>query len=67
MTTTVFNLSTTEEREYSLSPKEAVKAAYLQDKGNWNTWEYDGIDVTIEESDKVVACYNWAAIKREEV
>jgi hypothetical protein len=38
----VLNLATGEFLHYSrsLDPREAVIAAYAQDKGDWNTWLY---------------------------
>lgn len=60
---TVFNLSTQQELVFSLDPSEAVKVAHLQEQGIWNIWEYENSNVLIEQTDRVVACGNWAAIK----
>jgi len=38
--TDVMNLNTEQVSTYSLSPREAVIAAYAQARGDWNTWDY---------------------------
>ena len=60
---TVHNLRTKEEVTYSLPIRDALKAAFLQGKGNFNTWEYDQIDVPIEESKTGIMCGDWFAFK----
>jgi hypothetical protein len=62
----VENLLTNESRVYSLKPREAVIAAYLQDRGNFNTWEYPEWEPEIIEGFRTVSCGNWVAIKKEE-
>ena len=38
---------------YSLSPKKAIKIAYLQFiRKNFNTWDYDKFNVNIKESER---------------
>ena len=45
----VFDLTSDRVREYSLNPREALIAAYEQDRGNWDTWTYKDsmIDITV--------------------
>ena len=38
--TKVLNLDTGKHTVYSLSPEDAVVAAYEQSRGNYNTWQY---------------------------
>ena len=45
--TTVVNLATGTEYYFDLPPLQAVKAAYLQGQGNYNTWEYESIRVPL--------------------
>jgi hypothetical protein len=60
-TTTVVNLSTGEEKTYSLEPEVAVKNAYLQERGDFNWWDYDKRDVDISFGRLTVACGYWCA------
>ncbi len=58
------DLRTGETRSYYLSAREAVKAAYLQfEKQNYNTWEYDSIEVPIVYGKHTVACGDYTAIR----
>lgn len=41
MTTEVMNLATGEQKVYTLPPEKALRAAYFQERGDYNTWEYD--------------------------
>ena len=64
--TVVRNLSTGEKVHYNLPPKEAVKAAYLQcTLNNYNTWEYDQIEVEYREGKYTIACGDWCARKEK--
>jgi hypothetical protein len=45
---TVWNAETLETQTFSLSPREALIAAYEQSKGNNNTWTYNGKRHNIE-------------------
>lgn len=68
MTTLVANLKTGEIVYYSLPPREAVKAAYLQfDLENFHTWEYDKIEVEYIESDTTVMVGDWCALKTDKL
>lgn len=64
---TAFNLSTGERRIYSLSPEDAVIAAYAQSRGDWSTWSYQtrysGQVVT---GAVCVTIGNWSAFRRAE-
>lgn len=45
--TEVLDLATGRTLVYDLPPEEAVKAAYLQSKGDWNTWGYGKKEVPL--------------------
>lgn len=46
--TKVMDLRTGEVREYLLSPRDAVAAAFEQaERKNWNTWDYENDGVTV--------------------
>jgi len=64
MTVAVVNLATLSEKTYcGLSPREAVIAAYAQDRGDWNTWGYSKRYGHLVRTGKVsVSCGDWAAI-----
>lgn len=38
---TVRDLRTGREQVYSCTPRQAVIAAFAQDRGDWNTWDYE--------------------------
>jgi hypothetical protein len=59
--TTVTNLSTGEERTYSLEPEAAVKSAYLQELGDFNWWTYAKRNVEFTYGQLTVACGDWCA------
>lgn len=64
--TKVINLRTGEERFYTCSAHEAVVCAYAQERGDWNTWEYEQrYGKLVEESERCVFCGDWAALKHE--
>jgi hypothetical protein len=57
--TTVTNLCTLEKKDYSLPPEEAVKVAYLQSKGDFNTWDYENKEVPLIRGEHSIACGDW--------
>lgn len=70
--TAVFDMNTGTYTDYTLSPFDAVVAAYAQrEKRNYNTWTYDEYHglVTMAESIKpnvvVVTCGNQSALARK--
>ncbi|MCF8012552.1 MAG: hypothetical protein K9L17_14125 [Clostridiales bacterium] len=60
--TKVLNLTTGKEIYYTLPPEEAVKAAYLQGKGVYNTWDYDNKEVPLVYGKNVVTCGDFTAL-----
>lgn len=62
MFTEVLNLATGETLIYSLPPEEAVKAAYLQSLGDYNTWDYPKRKVPLVRGKKTVACGDFTAL-----
>jgi len=61
---TVHNLRTGEQCFYSCSPREAVIAAYAQEKEDWSTWEYqDKYDYLVEEGAISYGIGDWAVMK----
>ena len=66
MLTRVVNLATGAERFYSLMPEDAVKAAYLQDKGDHSTWLYSKRYVHIVRGRWSVSAGDWAALWSED-
>ncbi len=65
MLTTVTNLATGAEKTYSLAPKDAVRAAYLQERKDWNTWDYAKRDVTFVQGKRTIAAGDWCAILKQ--
>ena len=63
--TTVFNLTTGEELGYTLPAREAVRAAWFQEHGKNNTWEYDEPDAPVTEGNATIGCGDWCAIKED--
>ena len=61
--TKVENLYTGEARFYTLPPMEAVRAAWLQARGNFNTWSYGNARVPIEVGKHTIAAGDWCAMK----
>lgn len=60
--TTVRNLATGDEIDYSCDAKTAVVAAHEQFyKKNWNTWTYDLTQAVVSGSGKFVYCGIFAA------
>jgi len=58
-----FNLSTGEIRWYTCDHHKAVRAAYAQERGDWNTWQYaERYDRLITEGKATVSCGDWTAI-----
>lgn len=60
-TVTVMNLAVGEEQVFSCSPAEAVRAAFAQSQGNWNTWEYSKYPVV--EDILTVSCGDFSAFR----
>jgi len=61
--TTVHNLRTGAEQAYSCTPREAVIAAYAQERGDWNTWNYAATyGDMVTTGGYSVACGDWAAL-----
>lgn len=50
---------------FDLSPEKAVKAAYLQDNGDFNTWDYAKQKVTLTYGKETVACGDFIAFRKE--
>jgi hypothetical protein len=49
---------------YSLGPREAVRAAYAQfEKKDWNTWDYAKYDSLVVEGEFTFSCGNFVAFK----
>lgn len=60
----VHNLATNEHVIYvGITPREAVRAAYAQERNDWNTWDYAKYDRLVVEGQHAVACGDWAALK----
>jgi hypothetical protein len=59
--TTVFNLSTGDVKQYSLPPREAVIAAWEQEKRNYNTWDYGKSKAPLTIGNKTIAAGDWCA------
>lgn len=58
-----FNLSTGEVRWYTCDHREAVRAAYAQERGDWNTWQYaERYDDLVTQGRATVSCGDWTAI-----
>lgn len=49
---------------FGLSPEEAVKVAYLQDNGDFNTWDYAKRKVTLTYGKESVACGDFIAFRK---
>ncbi len=61
---TVINLSTKEKQIYTCDPKTAVMCAYAQDKGDFNTWDYDKkYSHLVLEGDSIWNCGDFSAFK----
>ena len=58
----VVNLSTGAERFYCLPPVESVRAAWLQARGDWSTWEYARRSVPLVRGTRTVAAGDWCAM-----
>ena len=63
VSTEVTNLTTGEQRVYSLKPEEAVGAAYEQERGNYNTWDYKKPHPLLRDAGRFVTCGDWTAKK----
>lgn len=57
---TAVNLRTGEKRTYiGLTQSEAVIAAYAQEHGDWNTWDYGQHKYQVTWGKSTVACGDW--------
>lgn len=62
-TVIVFNLATQEHIPYTCTPREAVIAAYAQERKDYNTWNYEQQYGHLVETGKhTYLCGNWSAI-----
>jgi len=52
--------------EYSCTPEEAVVAAYMQSRGDYNTWDYDTGLARVGLSGLTVSCGDFAAMRTDE-
>jgi hypothetical protein len=60
----VRNLSTLETKEYTCSPRDAVTAAYAQEHGDFNTWNYEQkYGLLIRERRACYGLGDWATFK----
>lgn len=58
----VMNLSIGQKKTYTLEPAKAVMAAYAQDQGDFNTWDYDKRYANMVKVGKLtVTCGDWSA------
>ena len=63
---TVHNLRTDEEKSYvGLRPVEAVVAAYAQERGDWNTWEYNKYHSQVISGQITFSIGDWCVLKHE--
>ena len=62
--TRVLNLDTGKAQHFSISPHQAVIAAFEQSKGNWNTWTYPtpGTKSQLGPSGRTVSCGSFCAM-----
>jgi hypothetical protein len=68
MTVTVINLFTKEKKIYTCSSREAVIAAYAQEKGDWNTWQYkERYDKLVLQGRYTLLCGDWSTLKDEKI
>lgn len=65
---TVLNLSTGKEMIYSgISPRRAVICAFAQERGDWNTWDYETrYGDRVEVGRQTVACGDFACLKGDD-
>jgi hypothetical protein len=62
--TTVFNLATQKSAQYDCAPRQAVIAAYAQEKGDYNTWAYEQkYGPLVDEGEYTFLCGDWSALK----
>jgi hypothetical protein len=60
--TIVMNLASHEKKTYFCSPENAVIAAYAQEHGDWNTWDYQTRYANLlEYGEHTVLCGDWSA------
>jgi len=63
--TEVLNLATGEVLFYTLPPREAVVAAYLQATRDWNTWQYEEKRLPVYWGRWTVTCGDFTALKNK--
>lgn len=62
--TVVHNLATGETRTYSCPPRQAVIAAYAQDRGDNHTWDYETrYGSRVVEGERSWGLGDWATLK----
>jgi hypothetical protein len=62
--TTVFNLATQKSVQYDCAPRQAVIAAYAQEKGDYSTWAYEQkYGPLVEAGEHIFLCGDWSALK----
>lgn len=61
----VFNLATRQELSYWTAPALAVVAAYAQEHGDFNTWDYFKYWDCLEYGPRVVLCGDWTTIHHD--
>lgn len=66
MKTRVVNLSTKEERIYSLDARESVIAAWESEQGNNNTWTYANSRAPLTVGTFSIAAGDWCAMRNEQ-
>jgi len=59
----VMNMATGEIRTYSLSPEDAVIAAYAQSRGDWSTWNYGKYRDEVVTGAACVSLGDWGAFR----
>jgi len=60
----VMNLATRKIVTYTCTPREAVIAAYAQERKDWNTWQYsERYDRLVEEGQWTFLIGDWSVFK----
>lgn len=60
--TTVFHMTQDITQIFFLPPREAVRSAYAQSLGDYNTWDYAKYDHLVEKIDRGYLCGEFFAI-----
>jgi len=63
--TLIFNLATGEERYYTMKAEDAVRAAWLQSRGDYNTWSYDQQAVPLVRGKHTIGAGDWCALLKK--